>query len=260
MVKLQWLGAAGFMIFVADKVILIDPFLSKRDKLEGHLQPLKHGYFKDIQAIFLTHGHFDHSMDIPYILARSNAILYCSKTMQKYFMKAGVPFRRIVAVRDGTRCLFDGLMVEVIQSQHIRFDIRLLMETLIRIKGRIFKILPLLSYPCGEVLSFRFTSDSMTFHHFGSAGSSDRELDHLSRYPIDLLLLPLQGHSRILDLAFRYVEKLRPRFIIPHHHDDFFPPLSSKIDIGPFIKKVGDQFKDTVVREMAVNDIVEFPI
>jgi len=258
MVKVQWLGAAGFRISVDGKTLLIDPFLSRKDKAGQVLQPLQSIDFKGIQGIFLTHGHFDHSMDIPYILGKSHALLYCSKTMQNYFIKGGVPFKRIVAVKGGTRCLFEGLSVEAFQSRHIRFDLRLMIGTFLRIRTGIFKLLPLLSYPCGEVLSYRFTCDSLIFHHFGSAGSTNQELDNLSRHHLDVLLLPIQGHTKILDLAFRYVERLKPRFIIPHHHDDFFPPLSRKIEIETFIKKVQRSFSDIVVRELTVNGTTDF--
>jgi L-ascorbate metabolism protein UlaG (beta-lactamase superfamily) len=258
MVRIQWLGAAGFRISINGMTILIDPFLTRKEKEVDLFQVFKSRDFREIHAIFLTHGHFDHSMDIPYILGNSPAILYCSDKVQRYFIKKGVDFRRIVVVRAGTRCIFDGLNVEVFPSNHLRFDMKLLIETLFRMKGKIFKLLHLLSYPCGDVFSFRFIGDSITFHHFGSAGSTDEELDNLSRFPLDLLLLPVQGNSKHFELALRYLDRLKPRFVIPHHHDDFFPPVSRKIDIEPFLEKLRFQFKDIVVKRLNFNACYEF--
>jgi L-ascorbate metabolism protein UlaG (beta-lactamase superfamily) len=120
------------------------------------------------------------------------------------------------------------------------------------------KVLPLLSYPCGEVLSYRFVCDAVSFHHFGSVGATERELSDLARYPLDILLLPLQGHTKILDLAFVYVERLRPRCIIPHHHDDFFPPIRKKADIRSFTKRVNIYFPKIEVKELAINGSTAF--
>lgn len=252
MVELQWLGAAGFRISIEGKSILIDPFLSRGEYFSNSEE------FRDVEAVFLTHGHFEHSRDIPRILEHSQAVLYCSETMSRYFIREGVSFQRIVILKARTRCLFDRFRVEAFQSQHLRFDLMQIWRTFLRIGWKIRSFLPLLSYPCGEVYSFRLVCDSMSLHHFGSTGSTDSELMGLSRYPLDLLLLPIQGHKRIVDLAFRYVEMLKPRWIIPHHHDDFFPPFTQKSDIEPFIRKVGIYFPKTEVRELVLNRSTSF--
>jgi L-ascorbate metabolism protein UlaG (beta-lactamase superfamily) len=47
--------------------------------------------------------------------------------------------------------------------------------------------------------------------------------------------MPVQGHSRICEVAARIVAQLQPRIVIPHHHDDFLPPLSTCVDLRPFV-------------------------
>jgi L-ascorbate metabolism protein UlaG (beta-lactamase superfamily) len=93
-------------------------------------------------------------------------------------------------------------------------------------------------------------------HHFGSAGSPPEELQRLARVPSDLLLVPLQGHTHICDRALEYVRVLKPRLVIPHHQDDFYPPISTYVDITPFVAQVKKHSPDTEVRVMDFNEVI----
>ena len=53
---------------------------------------------------------------------------------------------------------------------------------------------------------------------------------------MDLLSLPLQGHTRIHELALRLVGTLTPKQVLPQHFDDGFPPVSQEAPTGPFLR------------------------
>ena len=90
-------------------------------------------------------------------------------------------------------------------------------------------------------------------HHFGSAGCTEGELARLAVLSSpDVLLFPLQGHSRVCRIAARIVERLKPRVVIPHHHDDFYPPISQAVDIAPFVRSVGELLPPVKVVELPV--------
>jgi L-ascorbate metabolism protein UlaG (beta-lactamase superfamily) len=112
------------------------------------------------------------------------------------------------------------------------------------------------NYPVGQVINWRFSINGYILHHFGSAGSPPEELERLAAHPLDLLLVPLQGHTHICDIAFEYVRVLKPRMVIPHHQDDFYPPVSTAVDVAPFVKKVRDNCPGTEVKVMAMNEII----
>jgi L-ascorbate metabolism protein UlaG (beta-lactamase superfamily) len=63
----QWLGTAGFKIKHNGRVLLIDPYLDSRSEQARPVQPLRAADMSDAEAIFVTHGHFDHIADIPAI-------------------------------------------------------------------------------------------------------------------------------------------------------------------------------------------------
>jgi hypothetical protein len=81
-------------------------------------------------------------------------------------------------------------------------------------------------------------------------------LERLKINPPDLLLVPLQGHSHICDIAFEYVRVLKPRMVIAHHQDDFYPPISTAVDIGPFIKAMKEKCPGTEVRTIELNETI----
>ncbi len=254
---IQWLGTAGFKIQTQAASFLTDPYLS-RNKEALPRQPLTPKDLAPASHIFISHGHFDHLMDIPRIARHTGACVVCSPTAAHTLTDMGMDPERIISVaKDGFEIEFGDVKAKAFYSRHVRFDTRLLITTLARTGRKTPEILPLfLNFPCGQVLSWRFESEDKSLHFFGSGGSTDRELKGLSSHPVDVLLLPLQGHSRICDLTFRYVRILNPKLVIPHHQDDFYPPVSRTVDIKPFTDLVSAGCPNTRVRVMAMNEIL----
>ena len=75
---IQWLGTAGFKISTHGVEFLIDPYLS-RNKKASPVQNLKPSDIKKASHIFLSHGHFDHVMDVPTIVENTKAKVFCSE-------------------------------------------------------------------------------------------------------------------------------------------------------------------------------------
>jgi len=152
---------------------------------------------------------------------------------------------------------FEDFRARAFFSRHVKFDKKLLITTLLKINFRIPRYLPLFKeFPCGQVLSWRFYTEDKVIHFFGSTGSPTEELERLKGLdePIDILLVPLQGHSSICEIAALYVNILQPKMVIPHHQDDFFPPISKQVDIDPFVKQVYRESPGTQVKIMEFNE------
>ncbi|MCP4672982.1 MAG: MBL fold metallo-hydrolase, partial [Desulfobacula sp.] len=237
--EIKWLGTAGFSIKTKDQVFLIDPYLTRNHKAQPK-QILKSSDIKKASQIFISHGHFDHLHDIAQIAKTTKAKVYCSNIASKTLKNSGVDKNQVVKiVSDRWKKEFDGFKAQAFFSEHIKFDRKLLLLTLLRINIRIPKYLHLFkNFPSGQVLSWRFYIEDRMIHFFGSAGSCEKELKSLTGQTMDLLLVPLQGHSDICNIAANYVKILQTEIVIPHHQDDFYPPISKKIDIRPFIKNV----------------------
>lgn len=255
--ELTWLGTAGFRVATGKGVFYIDPYLSRNEKALP-AQTLVPSDIGDAKQIFVSHGHFDHIYDVPVIASWSRSTVYCCPIAGDTLRKRGLKPEQIRGVpSDGYRLDLGGYTAQAFFSQHVKFDRWLLIRTLARIHFRLPRYLPLTrDYPAGQVLSWRFHIDDRIMHHFGSAGSSAEELERLRSETTDILLVPLQGHTHICGIALNYVRSLSPRLVIPHHQDDFFPPISMMVNIEPFIQAVKHECPNTEVLVMKMNEMI----
>jgi L-ascorbate metabolism protein UlaG (beta-lactamase superfamily) len=242
---ITWYGTAGFRIETGGRVLLIDPYLSRGEGARPRL-PFGPEGVTEASEIFLSHGHFDHAADVPRIARQTGAKVYCSKEVAAALRQRGMADAQIAEVEGGDTFDFSDYRAQCFRSAHVRFDLPLVARTLLRAIPSMPSLIRQLSrlgrWPQGQVLAWHLAlaeENDRVLLHFGSAGWIEEELARFEalRLP-DVLLLPLQGHSRVCQMAARAVARLRPRIAIPHHHDDFFPPISRSVDIEPFIEAV----------------------
>jgi len=274
-VQLKWLGTAGFEIKTESSHFLIDPYLTRNDKARPK-QPLTPDDVKDIDMIFVSHGHFDHTFDIAPIAMNTGAKVFCCETTREWLLNKGVDNAQIQAFRDLKKIeslveknppadgvLYEysgnGMLAQAFYSHHVEFDKTLSEEVMNKIQTidetELKKGMELIrKYPEGQPVSWRFTIEDKVIHHFGSGGSTLAEFAPFINKKTDVLLVPLQGHTSICDIAYFYISLLKPKIVIPQHHDDFYPPISKSVDIGSFVKMVNSSFPEIEVREMKMNE------
>jgi len=255
--ELTWWGTAAFRIKTGNLVLLLDPYLSRNEKARPE-QYMKAEDISDGDLIFLSHGHFDHMFDVPVIAQQAGSTVYCSVEAENTLIKKGISKNRVHRVEtDGYSIDFNGHQAQAFFSEHVKFDKKLVLKTLLRGNIHIFRNIPLLKeFPAGQVLSWRFSIEEKILHFFGSGGSPPEELEKLASRPTDILMVPLQGHSNICNIALEYVKVMRPKMVIPHHQDDFFPPVSSMVDIQPFVDGVKRECPHTEIRVLDLNETI----
>jgi len=239
---LTWYGTASFRFETEGRIFLIDPYLTRNAAARPALPigPL------DVTAgreIYISHGHFDHMCDAPQIARQTGAVVHCSPKAAGALRNMGVDEAQIAVARDGDTFDFCAYQAQCFDSTHIKPDLPLLAATLFRSLPQLPALWPLLrDWPRGQTLAWRFTlpmEDDMIIHHFGSAGCTEGELRRLADLDApDVLLIPLQGHTQIYQIASRIVEYLQPRIVVPHHHNDFYPPISQTMDLSLFVESV----------------------
>lgn len=237
--ELTWLGTAGFIIKSKEGEIAFDPFLSRG---LGETSPFTVKSFENTQALFVGHGHFDHTFDIPEIAAGTDLKVYAPGLTGQILKMRGVPSSRIVNASN-KETLFKSFKMRAFHSSHVSFDMPLVLSTMKRcgVKGCTHAAHLGLAYPKGLVQTYLFESGGKKVLFMSSAGSSEKELLEYRKLEVDYFLAPLQGHSSIQEIAAKQAAIIRPKIVIPHHHDDFYPPLSQNISVDVFreeLKKV----------------------
>lgn len=257
--ELKWLGTAGFEFKTGNHTFFVDPFLS-RNKQAHPKQDICPSELSPVDQIFISHGHFDHIRDIPQIALQNSPGIYCSTLVAEHLINKKIDSSQIVPIaHDQIMFDFQAFQAQAFFSTHIRFDLLLVLSTLLRMNLKILNYLSLLrNYPCGQVLSWRFFIEDKIIQFFGSGGSTLSELEILRNPPIDILLVPLQGHSNICDIGLEYVRVLKPKIVIPHHFDNFFPPISQQVNIQAFIEKMHSDYPQTRVVTPRMNKAMTF--
>lgn len=250
MVDLTWLGTAGFIVKGKEGEIVFDPFLSRG---QGEASPFTVKSFENSQALFVGHGHFDHTFDIPEIAAGTDLKVFAPGLTGQVLKMRGLDSKRLIHANNKEE-LFRPFKVRAFHSSHVMFDLPLVFSTVKRcgVKGCMHAIKLGVGYPKGLVQTYFFEVGGKKILFVSSGGCADKELEIYRSLEVDYFLAPLQGHSNIQDIAAHQAAIIRPKAVIPHHHDDFYPPLSQNISV--------DVFRDKLKEKGFRGEILEIPL
>lgn len=238
--KLQWYGTAALRISDGNTAIAFDPFLgipkgSRRPQSVSADIPSE---LRQVSDVFVTHGHFDHMIQIPALYAEGSAVIHATRTPCATLEKHGMPEERLDVISSGGHYTVGNIAITVMQGRHCVFDKALVVRTALRYlrPGCLRHGLRLLrcnkNYPeNGETLFYELECRGHRCQIMGSMG-----LDPEVTYPTgtDLLILPYQGKSRPEAYAASLVERLQPKAVLLDHYDDSFPPMTAPIPTTAF--------------------------
>ncbi|WP_213694357.1 metal-dependent hydrolase [Aminiphilus sp.] len=198
--QITFLGHAAFYVKSEGLSGLIDPFLSGNPKAAWTADSAK-----DVNYIFLTHGHGDHLGDTVAIAKRTGATVVTNFELAAYLERQGVATH---AMHIGGRAIFPFGRVKLTPAWHgsgiAHGDTVLYGGT-----------------PAGFLLEL----EGRKLYHAGDTGLT-MEMQLLGDEGIDVALLPIGGNY-VMDVedAVRAVGLLRPKVTVPMHYDTF--PLIS---------------------------------
>ncbi|MGQ9844089.1 MAG: MBL fold metallo-hydrolase [Spirochaetota bacterium] len=244
--EIQWFGTATIKITEGNIALLFDPFIS----MNPHVQCTSIEDYKGTSDIFITHGHFDHILNIFDVWKSNKSTIYCSTQVADVLLHQGIVAQDIRIINHGQVVSIPPFIVKIYRGKHIRFDFPKIMKTLfsMRILQNLDNFLKILSLnkkmPMGNVFAYEIINQNKNILHFGSLNySSDIEYP----YAPSMLTLPLQGRDDIAMYAIEFVKKFMPHTLFLHHFDDTFPPLSSAVDATKFIEEITQLFPDILV-------------
>jgi L-ascorbate metabolism protein UlaG (beta-lactamase superfamily) len=247
---LTWLGTAGFIVKSREGEIIFDPFLSRG---KGEPSPFTTKSFENSQALFVGHGHFDHTFDIPEIAKGTDFKIFAPGLTKLILKLKGVPSQRLLHTNT-KEIIFKPFKMRAFHSSHIKFDLPLVISTARRcgIRGCLQACGLGLAYPKGLVQTYLFEAEGKKILYMSSAGATEEELLVYRQLEVDYFLAPLQGHSSIQEIVAKQTAIIQPKVVIPHHHDDFFPPLSQNVSV--------DVFREKLKQMKYQGDVLEIPL
>lgn len=237
-VYVTWLGTAGVLVSDGRTDILIDPFVSRYGLLRVALGfPLKPGQdlirrclerldCHNVQAVLVSHSHFDHALDAPYFARLTGAMLVGSESTLNIGRGAGLPETQLVPVQTGPPLSFGEFTLRFIESRHGPA-----LFGRIPYPGTVDQ--PLVppkkasAYKLGGVYAILIEHPWGTLLHHGSAGFRPGMYDGVRA---DVILLGITGREDTATYLAEVPGMVRPRRVFPIHFDDFFSPLDDDID------------------------------
>ncbi|MEM7601305.1 MAG: MBL fold metallo-hydrolase [Verrucomicrobiota bacterium] len=239
-VSVTFLGVNSYLIRSASTTLLIDPYYSRvplrkvvfhapiAPSHEANAYAIRHGAIPNrVDGILITHSHFDHFLDGPYLQQRLRGKLITSRTGQFLAEASGVSRGHLLPSTHGDRYRIGEATIRVERSFHDKVMGSLPWPGLITE--------PLSEPPndvrdwkLGTPLAYLIELHGKTIY-IESGGTRDH-LPHLGS--VDLAILG----TAVAPTRERYPEVVRnlsPRFVLPSHQDSLFAPIDAGFQFTP---------------------------
>ncbi len=240
-VRIVWFGVSTVAISDGYTGLMIDPFLSRPGLLDLALdRPIAPDFqtvqtwlhragIRRLDAIFASHSHYDHVMDVGAVHQLTGAPVYGSPSTVQIARGHGVPDSLTAVLEPEVPLRIGAFTVTMIPSRHagatggrplgeVELPLRPPASARDYRQGGTFSIL--VEHPSGRLL------------HHASAGFRPGALHG---YPADAVLL---GVALIDDLAsylHETVDRVGATRVIPVHWDDFTQPLERGLSPMPAV-------------------------
>lgn len=237
-VRVTYLGTNGYRFEMGKHALLVDPYFSRtgfgafvfRAPINPNIAEIENAtdLLSDAEMILATHGHVDHLLDVPPIMQMTGARLIASRTAVALATAAGASPGRCAAVAPGDVRQIGSWEIRVLPAMHDRiFPIGVPFSGSRRRTGPPRRAS---DWVCGEPLAFLIEAGGKRIYI--DSGGSAAQLPPNDLGPIDLAILGVA----LPDARARFAEavrRLRPRFVLPSHQDNFFRPLDRGFTFGP---------------------------
>ncbi len=236
-VYVTWLGTAGILVSDGTTDLLIDPYVSRFSLWKvvlGFGLSTDPGLVKkwvgrlgagNVQAVMVSHSHFDHVLDAPCFALETGAPLMGSVSTLNAGRGAGLPDPLLAEVRPGMTMNLGGFSLRIVESRHGPA-----LFGRVPYPGTIEKPLvpprPARDYRLGATYSILIAHRFGTLLHHGSAVFAPGRYGGLRA---DVVLLGIAGRGDTGDYLAEVPLRVGARRVIPIHFDDFFKPLDKGI-------------------------------
>ncbi|MBM7492719.1 L-ascorbate metabolism protein UlaG (beta-lactamase superfamily) [Micromonospora luteifusca] len=241
-VSFRWWGTAGWRVDIGERTVLVDPYLSRIDT------GLFTGAFNTATpltvrtdvidprvdratTVLVTHTHWDHFMDVPYIAGRTGARVFGTLTAYHLGLAYGVPSTQLSAVKGGEVLDFGDHTVEVVGSLHSRNAAYAVAFPGVRV-SQPPQPATIGDLPEGDTLGYLLRVDGGPSVYF--TGASDVAERNLTGLAPDVAMVAMQSATTTSDYLPRLLAGLDyPKVVVPVHYDNFETRLQNPPVVAP---------------------------
>ncbi len=237
-VRVTYLGVNGYQFEANGHALPVDPYFSRAGlpsiAFQQRLEPnetrisfgLRHVRSR-VDGVLVTHAHFDHLLDVPEIMERTNARLVAGATATNLTISCGLDRSRCLVVEPGSTRVIGPWRIRVLPSAHDRI--------LGWLPFRGTKTQPgtcpakASDWRLGEPMAFLMEANGKRI--YVDSGGTLEVLPPLQVAPVDLAILGVALPDSRKRLRAT-IERLRPKYVLPSHQDDFFSPVERGFVFG----------------------------
>ncbi len=228
--KITWYGTATIGIDDGKTKLLFDPFV----RMNKHIETTPVEGFVGFDAVFVTHGHFDHIYSIPALAEKDKTVpIYCTETPKKTLMGKGVPEERFKTIRPDEVVQIGDYTIRPRRFRHIVFD----PIYILTVVPQSIVMLPRLFWQAymnhkmpegGEIVAYEIEAYGKKIFLTGSFREHPSE-----QYPedIDLLILANGGSIFVPEKTKGFIDRYHPKKIFVDHFDNAFPPVTRTVSV-----------------------------
>ncbi len=210
--EVLWLGQAAFKITSpGGKVIVVDPWVTSNPKTPEQYKKLE--ALGKVDAIFVTHAHFDHFADAPALAKMHNIPVYGpAGLMQSVVALDILPASQAVRFgKSGTVTpVGPDIKITAVRAEHsseLAWKNPATNKEEVHVGGE----------PVGYIIEME---NGFKIYHMGDTGLFGDMKMIADYYKPDLILIPIGGHFVMSpkDAAMATRDFLKPKFAIPMHY------------------------------------------
>jgi L-ascorbate metabolism protein UlaG (beta-lactamase superfamily) len=249
-VTLKYFGAAGWEISDGTTVLLIDPYLSRLNGPRPPGAPRAAQYDRDTRPAFgwadraasdtstidshvrradfilVTHTHYDHVLDVPYLAAKTHATVIGTESTENVLRAYRIAEDQLVTVRGGEDFEFGTFSLKVIPSIHSALDHKHYFSSATAPRGMTAPLTLEQMHPEGGTLAYLIRFNGHRILVFGGMNYIEREMQGLE--PDVALVGAGASRKEIYDYSGRLMRALHfPSLVLPTHWDDFTAPYGA---------------------------------